>query len=286
VSVSPADGTAKGFIPLLSSRSVGSELGPGLLLQDGRVFYVGATGHTALYNTATNTWAAGPDIIGTLDGSPALFGADDAPGAVLPNGHVLFPADAGPTLGTFSGPTQLFEFDPATNTLSRVASPTTDLDDPGFPAYVLRLFVAPTGQVFMTTSNDSKVYVYSEPGGPPNRLRPRVEGVTYNGGGVFTLAGQQLNGPNAASNYGDDAESDQNYPLVRLKDAAGHVFYARTTNWSSTGVATGTLRETVNFTLPASLTTPGDYHVTVVGAGISSISSPLITITAAEIAGS
>jgi hypothetical protein len=151
---------------------------------------------------------------------------------------------------------------------------------------VLRLFVAPTGQVLMTTSADLKVYVYTAPGGPPNRLRPRVEGIAYNGGGLFTLSGQQLNGQNAGSSYGDDAESDQNYPLVSLEDKAGHVFYARTTNWSSTGVATGTSRETVNFTLPASLTVPGVYKVTVTAAGISSVNSPALHITAAQIAGS
>jgi hypothetical protein len=66
---------------------------------------MGATGHTALYTPSTNTWAAGPDIMGTLSGNPALFAPDDAPSAILPNGHVIFTADAGPTLGTFSQPT-------------------------------------------------------------------------------------------------------------------------------------------------------------------------------------
>lgn len=286
VDISPSNGTANGFIPQLSSRAVGQELGPALRLHDGRVFIVGATGHTALYDEKTNTWSAGPDVMGTIDGVPTLFGADDAPGAVMPNGHVLFGADAGPSLGTFSGPTQLFDFDPDTNTLSIVPNPTTDLDDPDFPAYVLRMFVLPTGQVAMITSNDLHVYIYTPVGTAPNNLRPRVEGVKYNGGGVFTLSGQQLNGPNAGSAYGDDAESDQNYPLVNLTDKAGHVFYARTTNWSTTGVGTTTYRETVNFTLPASLTTPGVYKVTVIGAGISSVTSPAINISAAQIAGS
>ena len=141
ISVSPSDGTANGFIPQLSANSVGSELGPMLRLQDGRVFIVGATGHTALYDESTNTWSAGPDVMGTLNGTPTLFGADDAPGCVMPNGHVLFAADAGPSLKTFAGPTQLFDFDPDTNTISSVPSPTTDFDDPQFPAYVLRFLV-------------------------------------------------------------------------------------------------------------------------------------------------
>ncbi len=285
LSISPSDGTALGFIPQLSSNAVGSELGPTVRLHDGRIFIVGATGHTALYDPSINTWSAGPDVMGTLGGNPALFGADDAPGAVLPNGHVLFAADAGPTLGVFSGPTQLFDFDPNTNTISSVPSPTTDLDDPNFPAYVLRLFVLPTGQVLMTDT-DTKVYVYNPPGAAPNLLRPRIEGIKYNGGGVFTLSGQQLNGQSAGSSYGDDAESDQNYPIVSLTDKSGHVFYARTTNWSSTGVGTWTAKEAVNFTLPASLTQDGVYKVTVSGAGISSVNSPALHVTAAMIAGS
>jgi len=221
--------------------------------------------------------------MGTLAGQPALFGADDAPGAVLPNGHVLFAADAGPTLGVFSSPAQLFDFNPQTNTISRVPSPTPDLD--ALPAFVLRLMVLPTGQVLMTDT-DTRVCVYTAPGSAPNLLRPRVEGIKYKGGGMFTLSGQQLDGQSAGSNYGDDAESDQNYPIVSLGDRAGHLFYARTTNWSSTGVGTKTLRQTVDFTLPPSLTEPGVYRVTVTGAGIASVSRPALSITAAQIAGS
>ncbi len=48
-SISPSDGTANGTIPVLSSNALGSELGPILRLQDGRVFVIGANQHTALY---------------------------------------------------------------------------------------------------------------------------------------------------------------------------------------------------------------------------------------------
>jgi hypothetical protein len=101
--ISPSDGTANGTIPQLSSRALGEELGPLLRLQDGRILAIGATQHTALYNPATNTWAAGPDISGMLNGIPSPFGADDAPGAILPNGHVIFAADAGVSGFTSSG---------------------------------------------------------------------------------------------------------------------------------------------------------------------------------------
>jgi len=282
VSVSPSDGTASGVIPQLSSAQLGFELGPLVRLLDGRIFVIGATGHTALYTPSTNTWAAGPDIMGSLLGFPALFGADDAPAAVLPNGHVLFTADAAPTLGLFSPPTQVFEFDPGTNTISLIASPSFFVNLLG--AFLSRMLVLPTGQVLFSDVL-SQMWVYTSSGAPPDELRPQIDDITYQGAGIFLLSGRQLNGQSAGSSYGDDVESDENYPIVSLMDATGKVFYARTTNWSTTEVATGALPETVNFTLPASLIKPGLYRATVSGAGIASMTPFPLEITAAEIAG-
>jgi hypothetical protein len=282
VSISPSDGTASGFIPLLSNTHVGFELGPLVRLHDGRIFVIGATGHTALYSPQANTWTAGPDIVDTLNGSPALFGSDDAPAAVLPDGHVLFTADTGPTKNVFDAPTRVFDFDPDANTISPVASPTSDLNL--IPAFITRMLMLPTGQLLFSDS-DTQLWVFTPNGAAPQNLRPRIEGMKYNGGGIFTLTGQQLNGQSAGSNYGDDVETDENYPIVNLMDKDGHVFYARTTNWSTTEVATRVFRETVNFTLPASLVTPGVYKVTVSGAGISSVTSVGLHVTADEIAG-
>ena len=261
---------------------MGFELGPLVRLQDGRIFILGATGHTALYTPATNTWSAGPDIMGSLNGQPALFGADDAPAATMPNGHVLFTADAGPTAGIFKPPTQVFDFDPDTDTISPVVSPTPDLDL--VPAFVTRMLVLPTGQVLFSDT-DTQLWVWTSDGDAPNRLSPRIEGIKYNGGGVYTLSGQQLNGQSAGSAYGDDVESDENYPVVTLTDKDGNVFYARTTNWTNTEVATGVAKEAVDFTLPDSLVDEGVYHVTVGAAGIWSVNSPALNIKAAEIAG-
>lgn len=345
--ISPSDGTALGTIPLLSSVALGDELGPLLRLQDGRALVVGANQHMGLYTPSTNTWAAGPDIIGSLNGTPAPFGADDAPAAILPNGHVIIAADAGPspvtstghttsgspvitnipstavfqpnwsvsgtgipsgayiisidstsqvtidinatatgtpTLtfgGIFSNPTQLFDFNPAANTVTALAPALADGNLPFLPAFVTRMLVLPTGQMLFTDSTN-QLYLYTADGTPSPALRPVINGVTYTGGGNFTLTGKQLNGQSAGAAYGDDVQSDSNYPIVRLVNGSGAVFYARTTNWSNFGVATGTTPQTVNFTLSSSLVTPGSYSVIVSGAGISSF-AVFVNITQGEI---
>jgi len=100
-SISPADGTARGTLPVLSDTEVGFELGPILRLLDGRALVIGANQHTALYTPSANTWAPGPDMHADLTGPGgtipnASFGADDAAAALLPTGHVYLTADPGP----------------------------------------------------------------------------------------------------------------------------------------------------------------------------------------------
>ena len=346
-SISPSDGTALGFIPQLSSNSLGSELGPGLRLQDGRIFFVGATEHTALYNPATNTWAAGPDVMGTLNGIPSPFGGDDSPGAILPNGHVIFGADAGPsqfkstgdittgskiivnipstailqvgwaisgtgipssstitsvdsanqihinnnatattagvtiTFGAvFSLPTQLFDFNPTTNSINPVSPAIPDARLNTTAVYPKRMLVTPNGQLLFSDAS-SQIWVYTPDGAPNPALRPVINKIVYNGGGVFTLTGKQLNGQSAGASYGDDDQMDSNYPIVRMTSSTGTVLYARTTGWSSTGVGGGAAPETVNFTLNPALT-PGAYTVVVSGAGISSF-PVILNVTQAEV---
>ena len=91
-------------------------------------------------------------------------------------------------------------------------------------------------------------------------------------GNNYTLTGTQLNGLSAGASYGDDAEMDTNYPIIEFKSTAGQVYFARTFNWSSTGVATGSTPVTTDFSLPASMPY-GTYSLTVIANGISS--SPL-----------
>lgn len=285
-SISPSDGSAQGTIPVLSSNALGAELGPLLRVRghgiQGQIFGIGATGHTALYSPSTNTWSPGPDVRGTLGTTSALFGADDAPAVVMPNGHVLFAADAGPTLGTFSAPTQLFDFDPVANTISLVSPSIPDTVLNSVPAFITRMLVLPNGQILFSDST-RQLWVYTPDGAPDPSSLPVMSNTRYSGRGVFTLQGVRMNGPSAGSSYGDDVESDENYPIVRLEDATGHVYYARTSNWSKTGIGQSVSDETVDFTLKPGMA-PGDYSVIVSGAGVSS-RPRCITITSGQIGG-
>jgi hypothetical protein len=269
IDVSPSDGTARatGPMPQLSGdeHTLDFEMGPALLLPNGSVFFVGATGHTALYNTHNNTWSPGPDVIGSLPGGPALFGADDAPAAVLPNGDVLFTADAGPTSGVFSAPTEVFDYNPTANTINQVSSPDPIL--PLEPAFPDRMLVLPTGQILFSDGG-AQLLVYTPNGHPQGSWQPTIQSVTNNNDGTFTLTGKQLNGQSAGATYGDDVEMDSNYPIIYLT-AGNQTFYARTYNWSSTGVQTGNALESVNFVLPSGIPA-GNYSLYVSGAGISS----------------
>jgi hypothetical protein len=348
-SISPSDGTAQGTIPQLSSPNLGYELGPSLRLQDGRVLEIGASQHTALYNPIWNNWTAGPDISGTLNGIASPFGADDAPGAILPNGHVIFAADAGasqftssgnitagsPVItgipstalfqvfwsvngpgipggayiasvdsasqvtisspatattsgdaiswgGTFSNPTELFEFDPVMNSIHQITSALPDGNLPFEGSYPTRMLILPTGQLLFSDSS-SQLWVYTSDDGPNPFLRPFITKVNYQGGGKFRLRGLQLDGQSSGASYGDDDQMDSNYPIIRMVDSHGNVLYARTSNWSKIAVGDDGF-ETVDFT-PNPEVTPGDYWLIVSGAGISSFPYP-IEIKRDEVKGS
>jgi autotransporter-associated beta strand protein len=265
----PSTGTwqATGPVPVNLTNS-SSELGPGLQMPDGRVLFVGANGNTAIYDPSTNGWVAGPTV--PKNGNKTQ-GADDAPGAALVNGHILFAVDT--SSPAFNGPTQLFDFDPSTNSLTQQTSANTT----GYgslsgslngAAYVMRMLALPNGHVLFTTSG-STLWDYAPDGAPQDAWRPTISNIAFNGGTTYTLTGTQLNGLTEGASYGDDAEMSSNYPLVRLTSSGGTVYYARTTNWSSTAVATGSTPVTTQFTLPANLPI-ATYSLSVVANGIAS----------------
>jgi hypothetical protein len=150
----------------LIESSFSIEISPCLLRLDGTVFQVGADGHTAVYrpdpDAATpGTWTAGPDF---PDGSPGTpLKANDAPGCVLPNGHVLCVAGTAPNTGGYAQNGQFFEFD-------------GKLLDPA-PAPATRAATSTTGGCWSCPPARS----CSAPGPPPSRSTPRSARPTTNG---------------------------------------------------------------------------------------------------------
>jgi hypothetical protein len=183
---------------------------------------------------------------------------------MLPNGKVLLAVDR----PLFHGPTSIYEFDPTTNTYQDVTPPSSVLNLSG-PSYVSRMLVLPSGEILVTTGSN-KLALYTPDGAPDPSWAPTIAEVDDNGDGTFTLLGTQLNGISQGASYGDDAEMDSNYPIVQLTDDSGNVFYARTFNWSSTGVATGSTPQSTLFTLPAGLSS-GHYLLAVIANGIASV---------------
>jgi len=240
------------------------ELGAAFLLPNGQAFFLGGNGNTALYTpsgtTNAGSWLAGPVI-------PNSRGIQDAPAAMMVNGKILCACSPTRNPSTFNAPTYFYEYDPGTNGFSPVNGPTGVTDDvASFEAAMLDL---PDGTVLYSHMG-SDLYVYQPSSSPLPAGQPAINTVSPNGDGSFTLAGTLLNGISEGAAYGDDEQMNSNYPLVRLTDSGGNVYYARTYGWNSTSVMTSNRVVTTQFTLPAGLP-PGSYSLVVSANGNSSI---------------
>jgi hypothetical protein len=236
------------------------EVGPAILRPDGTVLATGATGHNAIYNSATGSWSAAPDF--PKNGQGHQLDIADGPAALLPDGNVLCMTAP----GVYGLGAEFFEWD-GTN-----FNPTADIpNSTQVPSYLGRLLVLPTGQILLTT-NSQDVEVYTSTGVPNPSWAPVI--ATYSTllthGKTSTISGLQFNGLSQGSAYGDDAQMATNYPLVRITNTAtGHVFYARTYNHTSMGVATGSTVVTTSFQVPPKIER-GASHLEVVANGIPS----------------
>jgi hypothetical protein len=258
-----------GIVPVPIYDPFGGEMGGGLMLANGNAFFLGATGHTALYTpsgtTSPGVWTAGPDI-------PSGHGTPDAPAAMMVTGNMLCAVSPAPTSGNeFPSPTTFYEYDPVANSFTSVGAPVGGFDN--IPSFAANMVDLPDGTVLYSHMG-SDVYVYQPSGAPLASGKPAITSLSQNVDGSYHLIGTGLNGISEGATYGDDFQMNSNYPLVRLTDGAGNVYYARTYGWSSTGVQTGTALVSTEFRLPASL--PGvPYSLVVVANGISSDPVPL-----------
>ncbi len=232
------------------------EIGPALLLPDGKVFATGAaagsgTGaHSVIYTpgptpAGPGSFTAGPDFAAGDD-------ASDASAALLPSGHVLIAATSG----------QFYEFDgasmPITGALPNNGGATS--------YFVLPL---PNGQILVT---GGVTQIYSGEGSPNPSWAPTIAAAPASlfRGSSYSVSGTQFNGLSQAAVVGDELNAATNYPLVRITNiASGHVLYARTRDHSSMGVATGSTIVSTTFNVPASAES-GPSSLVVVANGIAS----------------
>jgi hypothetical protein len=236
------------------------ELGSGHLLPNGKVFWLGGTGNTVIYtptgNTNPGSWVAGPVI-------PNGSGANDAPAAMMANGKILCACCNSTT--TFGTKTLFYEYDYTTNSFTQIPDPnhTADLSDPT-QAFATSMLDLPNGSVLYCGAN-SKIYIYTPDGTQLTAGKPVITSVAKNADGSYHLIGTGLTGLSEGAKYGDDKQMRSNYPIVHLTDnTTGNVYYARTYNWTSTGVMTGSKVITTEFKLPAGL--PNDPYSLVVSA--------------------
>ena len=250
----------------------GFEVGPAVLRPDGTIFATGATGNTAIYNTSNGTWSAGPSFP-LVSGNQ--YAVADGPAALLPSGNVLVGTSPFTAPSSYNTPTQYFEFDGVhLNSVPLPPHASTDA------TYYTRMLPLPTGQVLF--SDDYMAMDIYTPTGTPNAAwAPTISSVpgTLQTGQTYTITGTQFNGLSQASAYGDDVQNATNYPLVRItNNATGHVFYCRTHNHSTMGVATGATSVSTMFDVGASVET-GASMLVVVANGIAS-SPTAVTISA------
>ena len=227
------------------------EIGPAILRPDGTVFATGSregsVTHNAIYDTNTGIWTAGPDF-------PNGDDAEDDYAVLEPSGNVLVLTE------TATGSLQAYEWDGAN--LTPILS---------FDALIGPLIVVPTGQVL--AQGLEGVEVYNPTGTYQSNWAPTITSVptSVNRSRTYKIYGTQFNGLSQAAAFGDEFQNATNYPLVRItNNATGHVFYARTHDHSTMGVATGSAIVSTNFDVPYSTET-GASTLEVVANGIPSL---------------
>jgi Kelch motif protein len=264
----------EGPLPVSIVDRVMHEVGPAMLMYNGKVIYFGAEnvkgfGKTAIYTppaiyTGSGTWVHGPDI--PKIGEKTIV-CNDSPASLLPNGKVLV-ACAPYVKNNWGSPIYFLEYDPFTDTLHQVPTPPNNMAQ----LYWSRLMLLPTGQVLFSPSS-SNVQCYTPDGSPQDAWRPVISSIkrdcTSSSTVSYLLEGEQLNGLSQANMYGDDCTPSTNYPLVRLRSTrTGQVYFARTRDFSTMAVATGTSSQSVRFF--ATHIPYGHYELCVIANGIGS----------------
>jgi hypothetical protein len=296
LTIGPFDQTSQRFIPTVTGGSgswivdhsvpqpiydsIVSEEGPANLLPNGKAFFSGGTGNTVIYtpsgSTAEGSWTQGPVV-------PQNLAPQDAPGAMMNNGKLLCAfapkATANTNAGSYQPPTSFFEYDytvGTTGSFTEVGAPygsdggPNNLKQAPAACYTFEMLDLPDGKVLMSNFGGT-LYIYnpdSNTNSTVTSLKPTISSVTRAADGAYLLSGTLLNGFSEGAAYGDDAQMSTNYPIVSLTNGS-KAYYARTLNWSSTGVRQTGKTVTTEFFPPLNLPT-GTYSLVVSANGLQS----------------
>jgi hypothetical protein len=247
-----------------NSSKASYEVGPGVLMPNGTVFYTGGSscsaGNTATYEWSTGVWTAQSPF-------PNKDAANDAPASIETNGNVIVMTS--PYTNTFSTPGNFYEWNGAS--LNAFPNPSNAPND---PSYVGHLLVLPTGQILFTDFTTG-VEVLTTAGTYQSAWQPTITTAPHSlvPGATYAISGTQFNGLSQGAAYGDDFQDATNYPLVQIVNkATGDVFYAKTHGHSTMAVATGATPVSTKFDVPATMPT-GACELYVVANGIPSVAS-------------
>jgi hypothetical protein len=261
-----------GDVPVALYDPYGTELGAGFLLPNGNAFFIGSAPNTAIYTpsggSSPGTWIAGPSLGG--------LGAPDAPAAMMVNGKILCTLSPTPyrsdnTNYVFTKPSYFYEYDYSSGSIGSF----TQIHAPGGGytrnevTFNDRMLDLPDGTVLFTDGG-SQLYSYQPDGSPLASGQPDIASVSWNTDGSLHITGYGFNGITQGAAYGDDAQMDSNYPLVRFTDGSGDVYYGRRYNWSSTSVQSYQLVSTEVAVPPAVFDFPNTFSLQVVANGNAS----------------
>ena len=308
------------------------EIGPAILRPDGTVFNSGAActikgpatdpdacviyqpiAHTAVYDTKTGTWTAGPDL--PSHGSLGGEGAGDTWSSLLPNGNVLVQTNPpgisndklkrandryasirgingqakghlAPEAAAAAAPSFAPEATTAATTCPQTSiwrlyefNGTSLIPEPAGSMCNNQpsLLLLPTGEVMLNLN-----FVYKSTGTFLNAWRPTITSFLFqnnvNPGGTYQIFGRQFNGLSQANAFGDEFQVATNFPLVRItNNATGDVSYTTTHDFSTMGVATGSAIVSTWFDVPTNAET-GDSTLEVVANGIPSLPLPITVV--------
>jgi hypothetical protein len=203
----------------------GDEMGPMVLLHDGRALVLGGNGHNALFTPPTlaevnGTWQPAQD-------TPVPYNHGDAPSVVEPDGKVLTVVTDDQSGEGLAVPV-FYEYDPTQDSWTAIPSPGP-LDN----AETVVMMPLPNGQIWVSGSGASTAYLYTPAGTPQLAWQPSVGSITIPGAQWFKLTGVNLGGSTTGGDFGDDAKMATNFPIVSLTDhqSPPHVWYGRTSGF-------------------------------------------------------